>query len=93
MKPFIAHLASKGLTRATIRRHLDNCWAIGGEIIRQINDFPKLAKSDPRKLLLDSIQNGEAPLVHNASFEEQRAFDATARKLLRFFEDSRNLSD
>lgn len=88
IKPFIAHLVSAGLTRATVRRHLDNCWVIGGEIIRQINDFPKMAKTEPRKLLLDSVQDGEAPLVYNASFEDQRSFDATARKLLRFFNSS-----
>lgn len=88
MKPFITHLASKRLTAATVRRHLDNCWVIGGEIIRHINYYPEMAKTEPCTLLLDSIRAGEAPLVHDASEEEQRAFDATARKLLRFFEGS-----
>ena len=88
MRPFIIHLVSKGLAPSTIRRHLDNCWVIGGEIIRQINYFPEMAKVEPRKLLLDSVAIGEAPLVRDASESEQRTFDATARKLLRFLESS-----
>lgn len=88
MKPFITDLASKGLAPSTVRRHLDNCWVIGGEIIREVNYFPEMANIPPRKLLLDSIAAGEAPLVRNASESEQRIYDATARKLLRFLESS-----
>jgi hypothetical protein len=36
MRPFIVYLCSLGLVRSTVRNHLDNCWAIGGEIIRDV---------------------------------------------------------
>jgi hypothetical protein len=84
MRPFVVHLDSLRLTRRTVRNHLDNLWVIGGEIIRRLYDEPKLRKKKPRAVLLDAIDLGEAPLVCRASEEEQRGFDATAHKLLRF---------
>jgi hypothetical protein len=88
LRPFIHYLAQSGLTAKTVRRHLDNSWVIGGEIIRQIDCEPKLQKETPRKLLLDAIDIGEAPSVYDYSEEEQRSLDATARKLLRFLNDN-----
>lgn len=84
MKPFIVHLCSLGLARSTVRRHLDNCWAIGGEIIRDVVMESVSGSLPPRRLLLDAIAHGDAPLAYGASEEEQRGFDATARKLWKF---------
>jgi hypothetical protein len=84
MKPFIVHLCSLGLVRSTVRNHLDNCWAIGGEIIRAVVMQSVRRSRSPHKLLLDAIVHGEAPLIYGASEDEQRGFDATARKLLKF---------
>ena len=88
LRPFILHLAQSGLTAKTVRRHLDNSWVIGGEIIRHVDWYPKLQKESPRKLLLDAIDIGEAPLVFDYSEEEQRFWDATARKLLKFLSEN-----
>ncbi len=84
LRPFIRHLYDRNLSPKTIRRHLDNSWMIGGEIIRDVVHQPKRRHTHPRQLLLDAIDLGEAPLVWDASEKEQRSFDATARKLLRF---------
>jgi hypothetical protein len=84
MKPFIAHLCSLGLSPKTVRRHLDACWVIGGEIIRNVEEEPKRSRKSPLKLILDAVDMDEAPLVHDASEQEQRSFDATAKKLHRF---------
>lgn len=84
LRPFIMNLINKGLTAKTIRRHLDNLWAIGGEIIRQFNDEPALRTRPARQLLLDVIDVGEAPILPNATEAEQLSVDATARKLLKF---------
>ena len=35
-RPFIEHLASSSLSSKTIRRHVDNLWILGGEIIRDL---------------------------------------------------------
>jgi hypothetical protein len=39
MHSFIVHLIANGLTRKTIRRHIDNLWLLGGEIIRHVNNY------------------------------------------------------
>jgi hypothetical protein len=84
MKPFIVYLCSLGLARSTVRKHLDNCWAIGGEIIRDIVMESVSRSLSPRRLVVDAIALGEAPLIDGATEEDQRGFDATARKLWKF---------
>jgi hypothetical protein len=84
IRPFIQHLADSGLSPKTVRRHLDNAWMIGGEIIRQIVWEPERRGDNARQLLLDAIDLGEAPLVQDCSEQEQRSLDSTAKKLLRF---------
>jgi hypothetical protein len=54
-QPFIAHLASSGLSPKTIRTHVDNLWTLGGEIIRELNDDPSLRKVTADRLLRDVI--------------------------------------
>jgi hypothetical protein len=83
-RPFLVHLQTLGLSRNTVRRHLDSLWVIGGEIIRQLNYDPELRKTTSRQLLLETVAAGEAPLARDATETQQRTFDATARKLLRF---------
>lgn len=39
---FMTHLQQHDLSARTLRRHLDNLWLIGGEIIRQLDDDPVL---------------------------------------------------
>jgi len=84
MRPFIIHLHDQGLSRKTVRRHLDNLWCIGGEIIRDVNYDDSLRRRQPGDLLLCSVDLGQAPLISNLDETQQRSCDATARKLLRF---------
>ena len=77
--------SAQRLTPKTIRRHVDPCWVLGGEVVRRLHDEPKLRKQTPRAVLLDTIAVGEAPLVQGASEAHQRRLDGTARGLLRFF--------
>jgi len=88
LRPFITDLHAQGLSDGTIRRHLDNLWLIGGEVIREVNDRPSLRRKEPRVLLLAAIQDGQAPLVHDLTEQEQASVDATARKLLKFLAPS-----
>jgi hypothetical protein len=84
LRPFIAHLASSSLSPKTIRRHVDNLWMLGGEIIRDLNYDPSLRKMAADRLLRNVIHEDGGPLIHNGSEEEQRSFDSTCRKLHRF---------
>jgi len=73
------------LTRATRNRHRDNLWLLGGEIIRDINETPKLRKRPADALIRKSIIGGQGPSIyHCTSDAEQRSFDSTCRKLHRF---------
>jgi hypothetical protein len=83
-RPFIEHLASSSLSPKTIRKHVDNLWMLGGEIIRDLHYDPSLRKMAADRLLRNVIHDDGGPLVHNGSEEEQRSFDSTCRKLHRF---------
>ena len=81
---FMTHLQQQDLSASTVRRHLDHLWLIGGEIIRQLDDEPARRDKPTYVLLIEAIQDGEAPLVRDLTEAQQAALDATARKLLKF---------
>lgn len=84
--PFLLDLLAQGLSRKTRNLHRDSLWLLGGEIIRDINDTPKLRKRPVQELIREAIANDEGPLIHGGfSEQEQRAFDSTCKKLNRFF--------
>jgi hypothetical protein len=83
-RPFIEHLAASSLSPKTIRRHVDNLWLLGGEIIRDLNYTPALRKVPAEKLIRDAVGADGGPLIYNGSEEEQRSLDSTCRKLHRF---------
>ncbi len=84
MRDFLSYLLDQGLSRKTLGRHLNSLWVIGAEIIRAVNDDDTLRNQPPDQLLLEAIEHGQAPLVYGVTEADQRCFDATARKLLRF---------
>jgi hypothetical protein len=86
-RPFIEHLASSSLSSKTIRRHVDNLWILGGEIIRDLNYTPSLRKVTAQRLLREAVHANGGPLIHNGSQEEQHSLDATCRKLHRFLSE------
>lgn len=83
-RPFLAHLAASSLSPKTIRRHVDNLWTLGGEIIRDLNDDPALRKIPADRLLRKVLHADGGPLLYHGSEDEQRSFDSTCRKLHRF---------
>ena len=83
-RPFIEHLASSSLSPKTIRKHVDNLWMLGGEIIRDLNDDPVLRTRTAGRLLRDVVHADGGPLIYNGSEDAQRSFDSTCRKLHRF---------
>jgi hypothetical protein len=84
LRPFIEHLASSSLSPKTMRRHVNNLWMLGGEIIRDLNYTPSLRKIAMKRLLRDVLHADGGPLIHNGSEEEQSSLDSTCRKLHRF---------
>ena len=89
-RPFIEHLASSSLSPKTLRKHVDNLWLLGGEIIRDLHYDPSLRKMPADRLLRKVIHLDGGPLIHNGSEEEQRSLDSTCRKLHSFLTQSQS---
>ena len=87
LRPFIEQLAASSLSPKSIRRHVDNLWLLGGEIIHDLHYDPALRKVSAEKLLRNAIHEDGGPPVHNSE-DEQRSFDSTCRKLHRFLTQS-----
>ena len=86
-RPYIEDLINSKYTEKTIRRHVDNLWLLGGEIIRDINMDPDLRNSNALDVLMKSIGSDGGPLCRHIETEaEQRSFDATCKKLYKFLE-------
>jgi hypothetical protein len=65
--PFLLHLAESGLSKRTIQNHIDNMWLLGGEIIRDVNEEPRLRKKSAEQLVRNVISEDGGPLIHNVS--------------------------
>jgi hypothetical protein len=84
-RPFLEHLVASDLSPKTIQKHVDNVWALGGEIIRDLNENPFLRKKSIEQILADRIDEEGGPLLYDVDSEEQqRSFDSTCKKLHRF---------
>lgn len=87
-KPFLLHLLDRQLAKATVRRHRDNLWLLGGEIIGRRHDDDDLARLAVKDALLELIEGDGGPLMWpRISQSEQDSLDATCTKLYRFMRD------
>jgi hypothetical protein len=83
--PFLREMLALSLSRKTLRRHRDNIWILGGEVIRRVQMDSGLRRRPVEQVVLDFIGDDGGPLLsHGQSEDEQRSFDATCRKLFRF---------
>lgn len=82
-RPFLEELVASDLSPKTIQKHVDNLWALGGEIIRDLNETPSLRRKSIEQILNDRIDDEGGPLVYALESEEsqQRSLDSTCRKL------------
>ena len=63
-------------------------WLLGGEIMRDVNEEPRLRKRSAEQLVRSVIHEDGGPLIHNGWEDGQRSFDSTCRKLHRFLTQS-----
>ena len=88
LTPFLFHLAGSGLTKKTVQKHVDNLLVLGGEIIRDLQNTPKL-RTKPVSEIIDTLLENDGPLLyHRDSEEQQRSFESTCRKLRRYLNGS-----
>jgi hypothetical protein len=85
-RPFLEYLvAYADLSPKTIQKHVDNLWALGGQIIRDLNETPSLRKKPIEQILFDVIDDEGGPLIYGVSSEQQqRSFDSTCRRFHQF---------
>jgi len=85
-RPFLEYLvAYADLSPKTIQKHVDNLWALGGQIIRDLNETPSLRKKPIEQILFDVIDDEGGPLMYGVSSEQQqRSFDSTCRRFHQF---------
>ena len=89
--PFLRHLLNSNQSRATLRKHRDNLWVLGGEIIRKLHESPRLRKQPMADVVFAALDDEGGPLLsYRASEEDQRSFDSTCRKILRFLKASKS---
>jgi hypothetical protein len=85
-RPFLESLVASDLSPKTIQRHVDNLWALGGQIIRDLHEDPSLRRKVMEQILDGRIDEEGGPLVYATESEEdqQRSLDFTCKKLYRF---------
>jgi hypothetical protein len=88
-KPFLRYLLSLGLSGKTLRRHRDNLWLLGGALVRDLHEAPRLRKRPIDEVVRQAIDDEGGPLIgHGAAAEvQQRSFDATCRRFYCFLKD------
>src|SRR5436309_15690946 len=55
-RPFLEYLASSDLSPKTIKKHADNMWMMGGELIRDLNETPPLRKVPVECLISEAVR-------------------------------------
>src|SRR6516165_3214389 len=63
-RPFLEALVASDLSPKTIQQHVDNLWALGGKIIRDLNVDPSLRRKSIEQLLEDKIDDEVGPLLY-----------------------------
>ena len=87
-RPFLRHLLGLNLSGKTLRKHRDNLWLLGGEIISDLHKNPRLRKWPMAQVVSAAFDGEGGPLIsHSPSEDQQRSFDTTCRKFYRFLKD------
>jgi hypothetical protein len=90
-KPFVEELLLRHSLK-TVKRHLNNLWLLGGELIRSINMDPEDRVKTPMDLLLENIDETGGPSCrHLETDEDFRSYDATCKKLFKFILERKRL--
>jgi hypothetical protein len=84
-KPFLIDRVEKGRAKSTIKIYAQYLWALGGELIRQVNDEPNQRRLPAKKIILKSIDDSGGPLWRHARDGMDHArYDSVCKQLFRF---------
>ena len=87
--PFFEFLIEKQLSKKTIKKHMDNIWLLGGELINSVNMDEELRNINELELVLKFIDSdGGLESMHNETEEETRSFDSSCKKLYKYLKSN-----
>jgi hypothetical protein len=87
-RPFLRHLLRLKLSGKTLRKHRDNLWLLGGEIISGLHKNPRRRKLPMVQVVSTAVDDEGGPLIsQSGSEDQQRSFDSTCRRFHRFLND------
>ena len=88
-KPFVVHLFDKKLSKKTIKMYLSYLAALGGELIRQVNDNSKERKLSARELILKYVNVDGGPYWRHAYNEQDNLkYNSVCKRLFRFMTEN-----
>ena len=88
-KLFLIHQIEQGKSKKTIKAYAGYLWALGGELIRQINDYENERKLSARNLMLKYINETGGPYWRHAVSDEDHArYDSVCKRLFKHMNGS-----
>jgi hypothetical protein len=84
-KDYLGHLIEKGRAKATVRKHADYLWALGGEIIRETHDAGVDEELSAEIIILMYVSLQGGPYWRHASNENDLVqYDSVCRQLYKY---------
>jgi len=84
-KHYLLHLINKGRVKTTIKKHADYLWVLGGEIIRNTNEYGVAKNLSSRDLILKYVNDSGGPYWrHAGSDSDLKQYEAVCRQLYKF---------
>lgn len=83
-KPFIISLIEKGLSKKTVKLYRDYLWALGGKLIRQINNDESKRRLSARELILKHVDDYGGPYWRHAYNEaDKKKYNSVCKRFFR----------
>jgi hypothetical protein len=84
-KPFLISKIKKGRAKKTIRTNAGYLWALGGELIAQLNEDENERRLSARELILNYINESGGPYWRHASDDNDHdRYDGVCKQLFKF---------
>lgn len=84
-KSFLLYKIEQGKSKKTIKISAGYLWALGGELIRQINDDEEERKLSAKNLILKYVDEGGGPYWRHANNELDHAkYNSVCKQLFKF---------
>lgn len=92
-KLFLIDKIEQGRTKKTIRITGNYLWALGGELIRQINYHRKERKLSAKNLILKYVNESGGPYWRHANNEIDHAkYDSACKQLFKFMTENNGIT-